>query len=275
MAGSTGSTPPFVASTPSNPTDLAAPRSAEEAERSSTSLKETDWLSPPSSKRKDDAGEAVRWLQTGAHTDQKSRTGALLAADTPSHSFVSPSSLPASSIASPGATPHSTDKLLPTKTGQPDVLPRRTLFAADPARPTSYEGRPGASLRAWVAEHPATEAARPALQALFEAAQARAGQQGADRLDKLYALYREHTPESIQKHQLARTIATLMVLIEHDVTPETLQAALRWAARRDLAAQVVAGLIGYTGSWFVGTTVSLLMVKQGFKPGTSIAHPPQ
>ncbi len=145
------------------------------------------------------------------------------------------------------------------------------MFAADPARPTSYEGRPGASLRAWVAEHPATEADRPALQALFEAAQARAGQQGADRLDKLYALYREHTPESIQKHQLARTIATLKVLIEHDVTPETLQAALRWAARRDLAAQVVAGLIGYTGSWFVGTTVSLLMVKQGFKPGTSIA----
>jgi hypothetical protein len=130
---------------------------------------------------------------------------------------------------------------------------------------------PGASLRAWVDQHAATEADRSALRALIDAAQARAGQQGADRLDKLYALYREHTPESIQKHQLARTIATLMVLIEHDVTPETLQAALRWAARRDLAAQVVAGLIGYTGSWFVGTTVSLLMVKQGFKPGTSIA----
>jgi hypothetical protein len=128
---------------------------------------------------------------------------------------------------------------------------------------------PGTSLRTWLSSHPAVipkaDADCQALRALFDAAR----DQDPERLDQLFALYCEYTPESIQERQLDRTVATLKVLIEHDVTPETLQAALSWAARRDLAAQVVAGLIGYTGSWFVGTTVALLMVRQGFRPGTS------
>jgi len=136
---------------------------------------------------------------------------------------------------------------------------------------------PGSRLRDWISRHPAvlpetgptSQANLRALQDLFQVAHLHAETQGKGRLDQLFDLYREYTPESIQEHQLDRTIATLKVLIEHNVTPETLQAALSWAARRDLAAQVVAGLIGYTGSWFVGTTVALLMVRQGFRPGTS------
>lgn len=137
---------------------------------------------------------------------------------------------------------------------------------------------PGLALRGLAPLQPGVVARTPAeveaLRDLFQTAQAltqrRENPIPATRLDQLYTLYLQHVPRSLQQRDVQRTIATLKALLVHDVSPEKLQSALTWAARRDAVAQVVAGMIGYSGSWFVGTTVALEMVRAGFKPTTAL-----
>lgn len=107
-----------------------------------------------------------------------------------------------------------------------------------------------------------------ALEALFRKAQQLGvqpnGRVPLDRLDDLYDLYRQHTPAVIRERNVMRTIRTLETLMDYEISPATLSNAVRNAAIRDFLAQMSAGLIGYGGSWFAGTTVALTMVTQGF-----------
>lgn len=96
------------------------------------------------------------------------------------------------------------------------------------------------------------------------------GRVPSGQLDDLYALYCQHTPAVIRERNAMRTINTLETLMEYGISPATLSNAVRNAAIRDYLAQTSAGLIGYGGSWFAGTTVALTMVTQGFALPASV-----
>lgn len=80
-------------------------------------------------------------------------------------------------------------------------------------------------------------------------------------LDQLYRLYKSHTPSEILLHDPMRTVVTLGLLVDLDISPQQLREALAHNAVRDFFAQGAVSEGGYLGSWAAATALVITMLE--------------
>lgn len=89
------------------------------------------------------------------------------------------------------------------------------------------------------------------------------GLQAQGYLDRLYEIYKAHTPATILAHDPMRTAMTLSLLVDLDVSPQQFRQALAHGAVRDFFAQGAVSEGGYLGSWGAATAIVIRLLDDG------------
>lgn len=140
---------------------------------------------------------------------------------------------------------------------QPQPLPRLPQAHLQPAHPN--EG-------AWLASEEMMRV--PGVADLVRMCQEDAnisvaeGLQPPGYLDRLYELYKSHTPPTILAHDPLRTVMTLSLLVDLNVSPQQLKQALTHGALRDFSAQGAVSEGGYLGSWAAATALVIRLLNE-------------
>lgn len=88
----------------------------------------------------------------------------------------------------------------------------------------------------------------------------------SEQLNRLFEVYKSHTPEIVFNSSVTRTATTLQTLLEAGITPEKLKSACFWAKARDVTAQLFTSEMAYASGFLVLTGATLGMTEGGASP---------